>query len=238
MIFRSDLYSAWKDRGFSGTPTIFSQKIDDALSEFIFDEEVVYFKHNGKLEPLLSLNDTHVKGGHNAENIMAALAIVWKGAGIPPTRAMAAVKSFKTGAHRMELFAENDGVLFINDSKSTTPDSTVAALRTYGGNHNVCLIAGGLDKEMDFSPLLGEGNRIKKAFLIGKCAGKLAFLLHNRIPYLQCASFEEAIDKSCCSAEAGDVVMLSPACASMDMFKNYIERGEIFKDIINRRLSR
>jgi len=236
MIVRNDLLADWRKHGFTGQPTVFSQSPADDVDFHVKDGDVLW-NDQACQRRIVSLADTTLRGSHNAENLMAALALLWR-AGIPPTSLADAIKTFKTGAHRIELFAEKDGIVYVNDSKSTTPDSTVAALRTFGSRRNVCLIAGGLDKDMDFSSILSEKKRIKQIFLVGKCSGRLAILFSKRIPYLQCESFETAVENACETAKAGDIVLLSPACASMDMFKNYIERGETFKSIINRRLSR
>lgn len=174
------------------------------------------------------------KSHHNLENAMAVIGAC-ESLGFQSEEIIKGSFEFKVGEHRLELVLEKNGILFINDSKSTNPLSMMAALKAVGGDKNVCLIAGGLDKEMDFTPILEYRNLIKKIFIIGKSKIKLENLFSQVLIYSSYQTFEEAVYSACDSAEDGDVVLLSPGFASMDMFKNYIERGNVFKSLIKRR---
>lgn len=171
---------------------------------------------------------------HNLENAMAVIGCC-EFLGFPVKDIIKASLGFKLGEHRLEVVLEKDGILFINDSKSTNPLSMMAALKAVGTSKNVCLIAGGLDKDMDFSSILEHKELIKKIFIIGKSRSKLEKLFCQVLNYSSCLTFEEAVYSACDCAERGDVVLLSPGFASMDMFKNYIERGNVFKSLIKRR---
>jgi UDP-N-acetylmuramoylalanine--D-glutamate ligase len=135
--------------------------------------------------------------------------------------------------HRLEVFLEKDGVFYINDSKGTNPDSTIKALTAY--DRPIILIAGGYDKNSDFSDLMKIiKNRVKYLVLIGATKEKLAAAAEAEgfSDYTIAKSFDEAVKLACNMAAEGDVVMLSPACASWDMFRNFEERGRRFKEII------
>lgn len=171
---------------------------------------------------------------HNLENAMTVIAAC-EALGLSSDEIIEGSLNFKVGEHRLEFVLKKNGIMFINDSKSTNPLSMMAALKAVGVHKNVCLIAGGLDKEMDFTPILEYRDLIKKIFIIGKSKTKLENLLFHVLNYDSYSTFEEAVYSACDSAEYGDVVLLSPGFASMDMFKNYIERGNVFKNLIKRR---
>ncbi|MFZ2656202.1 MAG: UDP-N-acetylmuramoyl-L-alanine--D-glutamate ligase [Victivallales bacterium] len=230
-IIRSDLMGSWrKFVGEDERPVIFSS--DKSGADYCFDGKYIFVKGR----KFMKFTDTSLLGTHNAENLLAALALIYSAIpGASKERLIKGAKSFKTGPHRLQLVLKKKGITCINDSKATNPDSTVVALKAVGGRKNVCLIAGGLDKKMDFSPILGEKNRIKAAFLIGECRKKLANLWKNDISCTIFNSLDEAVLAACDKAEPGDVVLLAPGCASMDMFKDYKDRGQKFTHIINRR---
>ncbi len=235
-IIRSDLIGYWRKFNSTGKPgrpgpVVFSS--EKPKSDYYFDGKDIFIK--GK--KFMAFSETRLMGTHNAENLLASLALVFAALpGISKTRIRKAAASFRTGPHRLELVAKRDGITYINDSKATNPDSTVVALRAVGERKNVCLIAGGLDKNMDFTPVLAEKGRIKAAFLIGECKKKLSKLWKNDISCAIFSSFEDAVLAACKKAVRGDVVLLAPGCASMDMFKNYKDRGNKFTHIINRRI--
>lgn len=201
-------------------------------SDYFLDSGVIH--RNG--DKVCSYNQLGVMGSspHNLENAMAVIGAC-EALGFSFEKIIKGSLDFKVGEHRLELVLEKDGIFFINDSKSTNPLSMMAALKTVGGHKNVCLIAGGLDKEMDFTPILEYSDLIKKIFIIGKSKTKLENLFSQVLNYSSCSTFEEAVYSACDSAGYGDVVLLSPGFASMDMFKNYIERGNVFKNLIKRR---
>ena len=185
-------------------------------------------------EALLRCDELKVRGMHNIENLLAALELVGFFCGyevLNDSRLLEAVRNFDSGAHRIELVCVKDGVTFINDSKATNPASVIAALNTVPGGRNVCLLLGGLDKGMDFTSLGQCSGRIKKAFILGQCREKVFSQLNGVMDCVLAGTFEEAFRLAADNAVSGDVVMLSPGCASMDMFKNYPERGERFASL-------
>ena len=144
------------------------------------------------------------------------------------------LRAFKGVAHRMEPVATIDGVLYVNDSKGTNPDSTEKALGSYG-EHPIVLIAGGRNKGSDMAvlvPLMRA--HCRGVVLVGEATTDFvdAFQRTDYIDYVCAASFEDAVAKAREMAQSGDVVLLSPACASWDMFDNFEQRGDLFKDLV------
>jgi UDP-N-acetylmuramoylalanine--D-glutamate ligase len=186
--------------------------------------------------PLADMGRCKLQGAHNAENIMAALAVghVLR---LPLESMVEAVQRFEPAAHRCELVAVVNGVRFINDSKATNVDAArQALLSTAGprpGGPNVWLIAGGKDKGFDFDemgPLLSD--RVKCVFLIGETARKLATVWGRFTSCARVDSLLEAVLEAAKKAGSGDVVLLSPACSSFDQFQNYQHRGEVFRSAV------
>ncbi|HJO93459.1 MAG TPA: UDP-N-acetylmuramoyl-L-alanine--D-glutamate ligase [Victivallales bacterium] len=198
------------------------------------------FIKDGKLyhnnQAVCSVNKfTNFKAGHDFENLMAALAVCNE-IGLNIKNCIEFIRDFKLGNHRMEFVMEYKNVKYINDSKSTNPLALIAAVNSCGEDNNICLIAGGLDKKMNFKAILDLEKKIKKVFLTGKSKNKLAKLCESVLNYSKHETFKDAVEAACDYSESGDIVLLSPGCASMDMFKNYEERGNYFKKLINRRV--
>ena len=186
--------------------------------------------------PLLDMNQTRLVGPHNAENVMAALA-VGRVLRIPLETMVDALKSYEPAAHRCELVAEIGGVKFINDSKATNLDAVHKALlavpTAQPGEPNVWLIAGGRDKGFeyhDIGPLLSQ--RVKGAFLIGETREKIRAAWSLFTPCTLKDSLIEAVHEAAAGAVSGDVVLLSPACSSFDQFQNYQHRGDVFRQAV------
>lgn len=180
---------------------------------------------------LCELIDIPIGGAHNVLNVMAASTAALL-CGVSPDGVRMALASFAGVPHRLEFVAEIDGVKFINDSAATTPHATLHALRSISSP--IVWIAGGKNKGLSFD-ILSEAvkERVKAAILIGSAAGELAeFLRHLNVRYEFAESLEDAISLSINMALRGDVVLLSPACASLDMFESYVERGERFKKAV------
>ncbi len=186
---------------------------------------------------LIKTSELVVNGLHNAANALAALAIC-RALGVAVEPLLSALQEFRGLPHRMEKVAAFNGVTFYDDSKSTNVGATVAALN--GMKQNVVLIAGGDGKGQDFSLLKQSvADNARAVVLIGRDAGIIAEELKDcGVPLHFAVTMEEAMQKSFLLAHGGDVVLLSPACASFDMFRNYIHRAEVFvaavKDIENR----
>jgi UDP-N-acetylmuramoylalanine--D-glutamate ligase len=191
--------------------------------------------------PLLDMDSCRLKGPHNAENVMAALAVghVLK---LPLEEMIEAVKAHVPGPHRFETIAEAGGVTFINDSKAMNMDAVQKALLAApagrGGEPNVFLIAGGKDKGLEFhdlGPLLAQ--RVKGAFLIGEMREKLRAAWSLFAPCTIVESMDEAVRNAAENAHSGDVVLLSPGCSSFDMFESYQERGQQFREAVKNWIS-
>lgn len=174
-----------------------------------------------------NLKDLPLTGMHNATNILAALALC-ESIGLSRSDLLSALPQFKGLPHRVEKIGEHQGVIFIDDSKGTNVGATAAALA--GADAPVVLIAGGLGKGQDFSPLADAAQgKVKHTFLIGQDADKIQQAFQAAcLPTTVCESLEEATQKAFQAASSGDWILLSPACASMDMFRDYAHRSEVF----------
>ncbi|GLI53275.1 UDP-N-acetylmuramoyl-L-alanine--D-glutamate ligase [Thermodesulfovibrio yellowstonii] len=180
---------------------------------------------------VLSVSTFKIKGIHNVENIMAA-SLLALCAGCKGQSIKDVVKQFPGLPHRMEPVREIGGVIYINDSKGTNVDAVKKSLESFSGN--VILIAGGRDKDGDFSALKNiVKEKVKALILIGEAKHKIADALGDLVPYYLESDMKSAVIKAKEIACAGDIVLLSPGCASFDMFKNFEHRGEVFKDIVN-----
>ena len=187
--------------------------------------------HRGLNEPLLALSEVSWQGRHNVENALATLALA-ESAGIDCRRLVPGLRSFRTGAHRMSVVAEKGGVRFVDDSKATNVDALIQALDVFGGTPPaIALIAGGVDKGCSLDEARPQLRRyVKKVFLIGACKGRLAASWGTDVPCEQCADLPEAVHKAARCASPQGTVLLSPACASQDMFTDYAHRGRVFAD--------
>jgi len=177
---------------------------------------------------LLPSADLRIKGRHNLSNALAALAL-GHSAGLPIDAMLTALKEFSGLPHRCERVATSNGVEWINDSKGTNPGATCAAIEGLAGNNDLILIAGGDGKGADFAPLAGSvPGRVRAAVLIGRDAARLAAILESCIAVHYATSMDAAVSTAAKLARDGDKVLLSPACASFDMFRDYQDRGEQF----------
>ncbi|MBR2641549.1 MAG: hypothetical protein IKD46_00325 [Lentisphaeria bacterium] len=178
-----------------------------------------------------------LQGEHNWENVGAALELIRRVLTdeemfSPAVREV--LRTFRSGPHRLELVCEKNGIRYINDSKATNPHAVAAAIRALApdGKKRFRILMGGLAKGMDFEMLGPVKNQIAGAYLFGDCRAQLAELFTG----LPCrdfgVDFEAAICAACKDAQPGEVVLLAPGCASMDMFKDYRERGDRFRDCV------
>jgi UDP-N-acetylmuramoylalanine--D-glutamate ligase len=183
---------------------------------------------------VLRLDETNLRGLHNAENILAALA-TGLAMRLPVAAMREAICSYVPQPHRCEFVAVKDGVTFINDSKATNVDAVEKALRALAGP--VVLIAGGRDKGLDFSTIKEVvAEKVKMAVVIGETQGKICAAWRDAVPCVPAGSMTEAVSLAASRAGSGDTVLLSPACASFDMFENYEHRGDEFKKEVLARL--
>ncbi|MHB1950657.1 MAG: UDP-N-acetylmuramoyl-L-alanine--D-glutamate ligase [Acidiferrobacteraceae bacterium] len=178
-------------------------------------------------ERFMKCRDIPLIGRHNWANVLAAVALA-RVAGVPLEAARRAILGFRGLAHRSEIVAEADGILWINDSKGTNVGATAAALA--GMTRPVLLIAGGIGKDADFS-LLRDAVRkhVHMLLLIGRDAEQIADAIGDLCPVERCGSLEDAVSRARRLARPGDAVLLSPACASFDMFRNFEHRGDVFR---------
>lgn len=173
--------------------------------------EIVWYEPDGKLNP-------------NQQAVIKVGELL----GIARKTCLKVFSAFKGLAHRMEFVAKKKGVSFINDSKATTVESCVWALRNI--NSDVVLIAGGKDKGVDYGLMLKEAaGKVRLAVLIGEAKDKIRRCIFKKIPVIEASSMRDAVVKAFLNANSGDYVLLSPMCSSFDMFDNYKQRGEVFK---------
>lgn len=195
-------------------------------------ETIVY--HTGKETiPFVRVSELQLVGSHNVENVMAAAAITYA-MGVPLEHICQTIKNFKAVEHRVEFVRDKDNVLYYNDSKGTNPDASIQAIRAMV--RPTLLIGGGYDKQSEFEPYIDAfQGKIKYLVLLGATRDKIAKTakekgFHNII---FTDSLKEAVEVCHAKAEPGDAVLLSPACASWDMFQSYEERGKLFKEYVN-----
>ncbi|MBM3307790.1 MAG: UDP-N-acetylmuramoyl-L-alanine--D-glutamate ligase [Candidatus Eisenbacteria bacterium] len=190
-------------------------------------EGIIVSQAAGKDEPVLPARELGIPGPHNLANALAATAAAMA-VGVSAADAARVLRCFAPLPHRLERVAEIDGVAYVNDSKATNVDAVSFALRSY--ERPIVLIAGGRDKGADFGVLSTlVAARVKRVVTIGEAAAKLEAALAGSAPVERAGSLREAVRAAAAAASAGDVVLLSPACASFDMFADYEDRGRQFK---------
>lgn len=204
-----------------------------ALKEGIFLEGgIIYWNHNGKKRRVIRTDELQLLGRHNYENVMAAVA-VGLSMGVPLSSIQKTIVEFKAVEHRIEFVRERSGVKYYNDSKGTNPDAAIQAIRAMPGP--TILIAGGYDKHNTYDEWIEEfAGKVKYLVLIGQTRDKIAQCAreHGFHDIMYAEDMPEAVSVCASYADRGDYVLLSPACASWGMFKNYEERGRIFKECV------
>jgi UDP-N-acetylmuramoylalanine--D-glutamate ligase len=222
------LLQSGREKIFFGSAAPVSDK-DYGLSEL--DGSLYLFR--GK-QLLMAADEIHLTGHHNLLNVLAAWALA-SNIGIEDHIIKDAVAKFSGLPHRMEWLASVDDVDWINDSKGTNVGATVAAIK--GLNRPVILIAGGIAKDADFSPLREVVEQhVKAVILIGRDAEKIAAVLSGLVAVSHAGDMDDAVKQAGELAQAGDVVLLSPACASFDMYQNFEHRGDEFHRCVGRLL--
>lgn len=200
---------------------------------FFLKDNVIYKGENGKASRLIAMEETHLLGVHNAENIMAAIAMA-DSYGISMEQILSSVKEFHAVEHRIEYVATKKGVDYYNDSKGTNPD---AAIKGIGAMVKpTYLIGGGYDKGSEYDEWIESfDGKVKKLVLLGQTREKIAECAksHGFVDCVLVDSLEEAVELCAREAQEGDCVLLSPACASWGMFPNYEVRGKMFKDMVH-----
>jgi len=186
--------------------------------------------HHGKEDRVMKAVEIPLAGAHNLENVLAAVLMA-RLAGVDTETIAAAVKNFPGVEHRLEFVTEIGGVKYYNDSKATNVDATLKALDAFPGR--ILIVLGGKDKGSDYS-VLQKPLREKAilALLIGAAAEKIESQIAGSVAIERAGTLERAVEAASLAARAGDVVVLAPACASFDQFRNYEERGRVFKELV------
>ena len=212
---------------------LFSRKEEPDLGAFVKDG-VITIKEEGKETGLCKADELLIPGSHNLENALAAAAISYF-SGIEPEVITKVLKEFKGVEHRIEDCGEVKGVKFVNDSKGTNPDAAIKAIQAI--DTDIILIAGGYDKGSDFGEFVGEfGDKVKQVVLLGKTAVKIKEAA-EKAGYKNTTilgDMESCVSEAARLAHSGDTVLLSPACASWDMYDNFEQRGEHFKECVEK----
>lgn len=203
-------------------------------------EEGIYLENgqivlamNGEKTPVCHVDELNILGTHNHENAMAAAGMA-AAYGVPVDVIRRTLKEFQGVEHRIEYVAEKNGVVYYNDSKGTNPDAAIKGIQAM--NRPTVLIGGGYDKDSAYDEWIDSfDGKVKKLVLLGATRDKIAETAraHGFEDIEMADTFEEAFAKCVENAKPGDAVLLSPACASWGMFKNYEERGDKFKELVN-----
>ncbi len=210
------------------------EQLADGMS---LDGEDIVLRSSGQVVRVINRKELLIRGNHNIENAMAAI-VAALALGLDMEMIRKVLKTFQPVKHRQEIVGIFDGILYINDSKGTNPDSSIKALQSY--NEPIVLIAGGKNKGLDMTEFLEEAKkRVKSLVLVGQASEEMEPLARRLgiAKILGATSFEDCVQKAIGEAIAGDVVLLSPACTSWDMFKSYEERGELFKELVRKHYS-
>ena len=209
---------------------LFSARRAVSFGSYLTPEGIIFQGPNGTRE-MFDLSRIRIKGAHNLENLMAAIAVA-KMCGCPREALQRVMDEFPGIEHRLEWVRRLDGVSYFNDSKGTNVGSVVKSLQSF--EEPVILIAGGKDKGGDYGPLKGLiSERVKGMALIGEAKERMFSALGGLTESAKLGSLEEAVRWARSKARPGGIVLLSPACSSYDMFANYQERGKRFKEIVH-----
>ena len=197
-----------------------------------FEDNKIYYANGVEAQLVIDVDELNILGLHNYENVMAAVGMALS-MGVPMEKIVEVLKRFQAVEHRIEYVTEKRGVKFYNDSKGTNPDAAIKGIQAM--NRPTYLIGGGYDKDSEYDEWIESfDGKVKKLVLIGQTREKIAECAkaHGFTEIIMCDSLEEAIDVCYNNAKEGEAVLLSPACASWGMFKNYEERGDIFKEYV------
>lgn len=210
----------------------FSRK-EQLESGIFMDGDTIIYRHDGKNEEVLNVNNLNIIGGHNHENVMTAIGITVS-FGVPLSVIREACEEFKAVEHRIEFVRERFGVKYYNDSKGTNPDAAIQAIKAMPGP--TLLIAGGYDKHSEYDEWIESfDGKVRYLVLIGQTRDKIAECArkHGMNDIMYAEDLKEAVQVCASYANSGDFVLLSPACASWGQFRNFEERGKMFKDFVN-----
>jgi UDP-N-acetylmuramoylalanine--D-glutamate ligase len=227
-----EIVSSWA-KGLRAHVVSFSvrQELEEGL--FLRGRELVSRTRDGE-RVLMSRDEMLLRGTHNVENVLAAMA-AGLACGAAPESLRRTVANFRPVEHRLEEVAEINGVRFVNDSKATSVDATMKALEAFAGDAGkVVLILGGKGKQAPYSPLVDLIKAcVRKMILIGEDAKTIESEIGDCAPFENAADMRDAVNKGFAAANQGDVVLLAPACASFDMFDSFEHRGKVFKEEVS-----
>jgi UDP-N-acetylmuramoylalanine--D-glutamate ligase len=228
-----EIVSSWA-KGLRAHVVEFSTRRELEEGLFLRQDDLVSRTPHGE-RVLVTRDEMQLRGTHNVENVLAALA-VGLACGAAPESLRQTVRSFRPVEHRLEEVSEINGVRFFNDSKATSVDATMKALEAFQGDRGkVILILGGKGKQAPYAPLEPLIKElVRKMILIGEDAGAIERELKSAAPFEHAKSMHDAVDLAFKGAEPGDVVLLAPACASFDMFESFEHRGRVFKEEVSR----
>jgi UDP-N-acetylmuramoylalanine--D-glutamate ligase len=207
----------------------FSRKQEVKQGSYVREGQIL-FRDAKRQQEVMLLHEIPLKGAHNVENVLAAVCVGTL-SGVELGKIRKAVAAFKAVEHRLEYVATVRGVEYYNDSKATNVDATIKALESFPAN--IHLILGGKDKGSDYS-LLNDllRQRAKRVYTIGAAAAKIEGQIKGAAEIVHAETLENAIKRASETAQAGDIVLLAPACASFDQFRSYEHRGKVFKDVV------
>jgi len=207
----------------------FSRKTEPERGAYVQAGKLLFGGLQKKLS-IMPIAEIPLKGAHNVENVLAAVSVGVL-LGCEPEKLRGAVRGFKAVEHRLEYIATVAGVEYYNDSKATNVDATIKALESFPAN--IHLILGGKDKGSDYSVLNALlKQRVKRVYTIGAAAGKIESQIRGAAEIIHAETLENAIKRAAAAAQPGDVILLAPACASFDQFRNYEHRGKLFKETV------
>jgi UDP-N-acetylmuramoylalanine--D-glutamate ligase len=220
----------------NGKVVYFSSK-EKLENGIIVDNDVIKECEDNVRRHIVNTKDIHLRGMHNYENVCAAIAATKSF--IDTDIIITAIKNFKGVEHRIEFIRELDGVKWYNDSIGTSPTRTIAGLKSF--DEEIVLIAGGYDKHLDYEPLAKPiVDKVKSLILIGQTSEKIynevtkeLEVQGKKMEIYKCNEFNQIVEIARKVAKKGQVVLFSPASASFDLFKNFEERGNTFKKLVN-----
>jgi len=203
----------------------------EQMGSFVRDGQI-YWRDGMHEQAIMPASEIPLKGAHNLENVLAAVA-VGRLCGCDAVSIASAVRKFKAVEHRLQHVATIAGVEYYNDSKATNVDATIKAIESFPGN--IHLILGGKDKDSDYT-LMNDllRKRVKRVYTIGSAAEKIRAHVQSAVEVLPCKTLDNAVDRAHDLARSGDIVLLAPACSSFDQFENYEHRGRAFRALVER----
>ena len=216
---------------------IYFSKAEKLENGVIYDNGIIKICEDNVRRHVINVKDVHLRGMHNYENICTAIAAT--SSLVEPEVQIEAIKKFKGVEHRIEFVREIDGVKWYNDSIGTSPTRTIAGLNAF--DEKIVLIAGGYDKHLDYTPIAKPIiENVSSLILMGATAPKIEEAVkkeleaqNKKMPIYHCLTLKETVEKAKEVARPNEIVLFSPASASFDLFKNFEDRGNQFKKLVN-----